>query len=81
MAVDPEKWLDLCVGEHLIVPVFVSDKDAMRDAAKECIVGALDAGISILQLKGAAGGDLEAFLLKRNNKYDDEELQAMFEAE
>jgi hypothetical protein len=75
MGVDPKTWLELWVGKHLGAPVFAEGKAAMRDAAKACVADGLDAGLSIMQIKEAAGGDLEAYLVIKQHEDIEDGIQ------
>jgi len=81
MANNPQLWLENWVEEHLGVPGYAEDKAAMRECAKLCAADAIAAGISISQLKEAAGGDLEAYLLEQQNAGTDRELRDKIEEE
>ncbi|GEL42272.1 hypothetical protein MEX01_28630 [Methylorubrum extorquens] len=71
--VDVDQWLEGWVENNLTAPGYVEEKAAMRDRAEACAVEATSEGISIAELKEAAGGDLEAYLLDRQNALTDVE--------
>lgn len=72
--VDVDQWLEGWVENNLTAPGYVEAKAAMRDQAEACAVEATSEGISIAELKEAAGGDLEAYLLDRRNALTDAEV-------
>ena len=51
-----EQWVESNLGDH----AHVGSKAEMHDQAKACVEEALAAGISVAEVKDAAGGDLEA---------------------
>lgn len=65
--IDVTQWLEQWVEEHLTSSVHVDRKSEMRDWAKACADDAQANGISIAELKEAANGDLETFLVERQN--------------
>jgi hypothetical protein len=67
-------WLERWVEENINSPGYVQDKASMRDQAGTCAVQATAAGITIAELKEAAGGDLERYLVSRQNELTDGEV-------
>jgi hypothetical protein len=65
------EWLEGWVNGNLNLPGHQEKKAAMRDGAAACAEQAKAAGISIAELKEAAGGDLEIYLLDRQNELTD----------
>jgi hypothetical protein len=65
--VDVDQWLEGWVENNLTSPGYAEAKADMRDQAEACAVAATTDGISIAELKEAAGGDLERYLLDRHN--------------
>ena len=65
--VDVDQWLEGWVENNLNAPGHVQAKAEMRDQAEACAVAATSDGISIAELKEAAGGDLEQYLVDRHN--------------
>lgn len=65
--VDVDQWLEQWVEAHLNAPGRVEEKSEMHDEAKICAEEAKATGISVVDLKQAAGGDLEAYLVTRQN--------------
>jgi hypothetical protein len=65
--VDVEDWLEQWVEENLQDPGYREHKSAMSGDADMCRADAEEAGISEADLEKAAGGDLEAFLLRAQN--------------
>ena len=74
--VDARKWLDDWAGRNLDGHERAGRKAAMRDAAEACAKDATAAGLSIQDLKTAAGGDLEVFLMERENQRADDARSA-----
>lgn len=65
--IDVDQWLEGWVENNLNFPDHSETKADMRDQAEACAVAATTDGISIAELKEAAGGDLEQHLLDRQN--------------
>ncbi|WP_131195593.1 hypothetical protein [Lichenihabitans psoromatis] len=65
--VDVEQWLEQWVEDHLDAPEPVREKAEMHDQARACANDAAAAGIPIADLKQAANGDLETYLVERQN--------------
>lgn len=65
--VDVDQWLEGWVENNLNSPEHAETKADMRDQAEACAVAATADGISIAELKEAAGGDLEQYLVDRQN--------------
>ena len=65
--VDVAQWLEQWVEEHLDDSRRVGRKAEVHVQAKACAEEARSAGISIAEIKDAADGDLEAYLLQRQN--------------
>lgn len=72
--VDVDQWLEGWVENNLTAPGYVEAKAEMRDQAEACAVEATNEGITIAELKEAAGGDLEEYLLNRQNALTDAEV-------
>jgi hypothetical protein len=72
--VDVDQWLEGWVENNLTAPGYVEAKAELRDQAEACAVEATSEGISIAELKEAAGGDLEAYLLSRQNALTDADV-------
>jgi hypothetical protein len=64
-------WLRDWARRNLDGANYVADKSDMREEAKACAADALAAGISIADLKEAAGGDLERYLVAEQNAETD----------
>lgn len=75
MAIDASEWLESWVDGNLHEPLYQENKSAMAGYARTCRSDAKAAGISSQALVGAAGGDLEGFLLDRQNALTDAEVQ------
>ena len=69
--VDVAQWLEQWVEEHLAARRHVGRKAEVHDQAKACAEEARSAGISMAEIKDAADGDLEAYLLQRQNAATD----------
>lgn len=65
--VDVDQWLEQWVEQHISSAGHVERKAEMHDEAKACAEAARADGISITELKDAANGDLETFLMERQN--------------
>jgi hypothetical protein len=63
--VDVDQWLEGWVENNLNSLSSAEAKADMRDQAEACAIQATTDGISITELKDAAGGDLERYLLDR----------------
>lgn len=62
---DVDQWLESWAETTFRRPAGAHDKADLREEAKRCAAAAEAAGIPIVELKAAAGGDLETFLLER----------------
>ncbi len=71
--VDVAQWLEQWVEEHLAARRHVERKAEVHDGAKACAEEARSAGISLAEIKDAADGDLELYLLQRQNAATDRE--------
>ena len=69
--IDVVQWLEQWVELNLHAQGHVERKAEMHDQAKACAEEAKAAGIPIVELKDAAEGDLEAFLVRRQNAAQD----------
>lgn len=69
--IDVVQWLEQWVEMNLHAQGHVERKAEMHDQAKACAEEAKAAGIPIVELKDAADGDLEAFLVRRQNAAHD----------
>ncbi len=65
--IDVAQWLEQWVELNLHAKEHVDRKAEMHDQAKACAEEAKRAGISVTGLKDAADGDLETFLVRRQN--------------
>ena len=65
--IDAQQWLEQWVESNLDAHEHAERKSDMRDQAKACAEEAQADGISIAELKGAAGDDLEIYLVRRQN--------------
>lgn len=65
--VEVEQWLEQWVEAHINTPGHVRTKAEMHDAAKACAEEAKAASISVAEIKASADGDLEAYLVERQN--------------
>jgi hypothetical protein len=72
-----EEWLEQWVEENLNSPVYVDSKSIMRDQAAACMEEAKAAAHSIADIKAAAGGDLETYLVRQQNTGADSELDRL----
>jgi hypothetical protein len=72
---DINDWLDENSDNFLGQPTFSEDKSDFRDAAKALTVQAQAAGYSVEEVKDACGGDVESFLMKRQNLATDAAMQ------
>ena len=59
------------VKQNIREPGLVDDKASMHDEAEACADAVVASGVSIAALKEAAGGDLEKFLVDRQNAFTD----------
>jgi hypothetical protein len=71
---DLEQWLENWVEENLRTPLYREDKSAMSAEAESCKSDAEKAGIRPGDIVTAAGGDLEGYLLKAQNRLTDSEV-------
>ena len=69
--IDVVQWLEQWAELNLHSQGHVERKAEMHDQAKACAEEAKAAGIPIVELKDAAEGDLEAFLVRRQNAAHD----------
>ena len=69
--IDVVRWLEQWLELNLHSQGHVERQAEMHDQAKACAVEAKAVGIPIVELKDAAEGDLEAFLLRRQNAAND----------
>ena len=65
--VDVEQWLEQWVEDHLDASGHATKKADMHDRAKACVEDAKAAGISVADIKQASDGDLEVYLVSRQN--------------
>lgn len=70
-----EEWLETWAEENLQTPGYYEDKAHMKFEAVQCREQAKADGISETDLVEAAGGDIEAFLLKEQNAFTDAEVR------
>ncbi len=59
-----EEWLEAWIEENIQTPVYYDNKAHMKADAAQCREQAKAEGISEPDLVEAAGGDLEAYLLR-----------------
>jgi hypothetical protein len=71
---DLEQWLENWAEENLHMPLYREDKSAMSAEAESCKSDAEKAGIRPKDLIAAAGGDLEGYLLKAQNRLTDSDV-------
>ena len=71
---DLEQWLENWAEENLHTPLYREDKRAMSAEAESCKSDAEKAGIRSRDLIAAAGGDLEGYLLKAQNRLTGSEV-------
>ena len=64
-----EEWLESWVDENIQTPGYYEDKSAMRSESAQCREDAKAEGISEAALIDAAGGDLEAYVLRAQNAF------------
>lgn len=69
--IDVAQWLEQWVESNLGDRARVGSKAEMHDQAKACVEEAKAAGISVAEVKDAADGDLEAYLVERRNRAAD----------
>ncbi len=69
--IDVAQWLEQWVESYLGDRAHVGSKAETHDQAKACVEEALAAGISVAEVKDAADGDLEAYLVERRNRAAD----------
>ena len=65
------EWLRTYVGQHINTMNYVPVKSSMHDEAAACVEAARAAGLTIQDIKDAAGGDVETFLLRMQNALTD----------
>lgn len=68
-------WLERWAAVRLDTPGYAARKADMRTDAEACAHEAQDVGISIAELKAAADGDLEIFLMDRQEQLTDEAVE------
>lgn len=69
-----ESWLEDQIEEIINVPQYHEHKSEMASEAAELKANAELAGISLSQLKSACEGDIEAYLLRKQNAFTDAEI-------
>jgi hypothetical protein len=62
-----QEWLEQWVHGNLDAPGHVDRKSTMRDLAAVCAQDGTAAGYSIADIKAAADGDLETYLVRQQN--------------
>jgi hypothetical protein len=67
MSVDAEKWLRNWVRDNVRPGESAACKSSVQGDARSCFAAAIGAGLGVAQLKEAAGGDLEIYLMNRKN--------------
>ena len=72
-----QDWLEHWVDKNVVEPGYRVGKAAERADAKACADEAKAAGITMADLKEAAGGDLETYLLHRQNALTDAEVKRL----
>lgn len=75
--VDVDQWLEGWVENNLNSHSYAEAKADMHDQAEACAIAAITDGISIAELKEAAGGDLEQYLLDRKNAISDTDMKRL----
>lgn len=70
-----EEWLEAWIEENIQTPGYHDNKAHMKVDAAQCREQAKAEGISELALVEAAGGDLEAYLLREQNTFTDAEVR------
>lgn len=68
---DAQEWLTSWVEKNIRSPGHVDRKASMREEAEACAQAGVAAGVSIAALKQASGGDLEKYLVARQNEFTD----------
>jgi hypothetical protein len=68
---DIGEWLELWCDENINATSRIEKKSQMRDFAEKCAEAAEAADIKITELKKAAGGDLETYLMNFQNRFAD----------
>jgi hypothetical protein len=85
MGVEPleraQSWLNDWVEENLNAPHYVESKEQIADEAKACVTAAGEAGIPVGMLVSAAGGDLQAYLMRQQNALTDAEVRRLADKE
>ena len=71
-------WLEDWANENMVSPGSLDEtgKSSMRETAKACLAAAELAGYTVKQIKDAAGGDLESYLLNRQALVADDEVES-----
>ena len=72
---DIAEWLDDWVDENLQTPGYQEHPSDMAVATEQCRAEARAAGIAEADLVAAAGGNLEKYLLGRQNSFTDSEVR------
>lgn len=72
---DAQDWLEDWIENNIVTPLYHDSKEAMKGEADACRAEAQAAGISIAEVTAAAGGDLEAYLLRHQNAMTDAEVK------
>ena len=71
---DIEEWLEEWTDANLNTPQYNEDPSHMAEEAAACRADAKRAEISSEDLEEAAGGDLNKYLLDRQNAFTDSEV-------
>ncbi len=69
------EWLEAWIEENIQASGYHENKAHMKIDAAQCREQAKTEGISELALIEAAGGDLEAYLLREQNAFTDAEVR------
>jgi hypothetical protein len=77
MAENVTEWLEAWVEENINSPMYYEEKSVMTNDAKACLAHAQEAGFSAKDVQEAAGGDLEQYLLDRQNELTDSEVNRL----
>ncbi len=64
---DARQWLEQWAANHLGHSSHVEAKAEMHDPAEACVAAAREAGFSVADMKEAANGDVEVYLMRWQN--------------
>ncbi len=74
---DINSWLEGQVSALLGMPFFAEEKAEFRDAAKALVEQGQAAGYTVEQIKDACDGDVETYLMDRQNSMTNAAMQDM----